>query len=366
MRKGPHPLSAHIGMMASALPGGGAADGHDFPQAMKDMLLGVQKYQQHPSEPRRPALHTVWRQGSVSLQSVHAGIPAAGGKPVLLLIPSMVNRAYILDLMEDRSLLRWLEGQGIVTLLLDWGEPVNDGDLVDIDRAVMKHLVPAVQYIAAEARSKIHVLGYCMGGTLLAGVAHYIAQHTHSLIFLAAPWDFHAGSQALLNRIKFWAPSATPLMEERHILPLGWIQTVFASLDPMSTARKFAGFAAMDPASPEAGIFVAVEDWLNDGVDLPAGIARAPIEEWFIGNRPFRGEWRIGGRTVHAGEIKCPALILTSKKDRLVEYDCAAALQAQIPGASLIDTGCGHIGMMAGRNAVKKAWEPLAAWIKKV
>jgi polyhydroxyalkanoate synthase len=57
--------------------------------------------------------------------------------------------------------------------------------------------------------------------------------------------------------------------------------------------------------------------------------------------------------------------MIASRKDKLVEYDCAQALQALIPGSEIIDTGCGHIGMMAGRRAREAVWQPLAAWVKK-
>jgi polyhydroxyalkanoate synthase len=364
MRTGPRPFSAHLGMMASALSAAGQTDDGQFADVMKNVLLGVQRYQQHQTPPRRLPLETVWQEGSVSLCSLHSTIPR-DDRPVLLLVPSMVNRAYILDLVAERSLLRWLEGQGIVTLLLDWGDPVTDAALVDVENVILKRLMPAARYAAEQSGRPIHVLGYCMGGTMLAGAAQGLREDIKSMVFLAAPWDFHAGTKALQERIQFWLPAATPLMAERGMLPMDWIQTVFASIDPAATAQKFTDFGRLDPASPEAEIFVAVEDWLNDGVDLPVGVAREPIEEWFIKNKPFRGEWILGGNSVNPAQISCPSLMIASRKDKLVEYDCAQALQALIPGSEIIDTGCGHIGMMAGRRAREAVWQPLAAWVKK-
>jgi polyhydroxyalkanoate synthase subunit PhaC len=261
--------------------------------------------------------------------------------------------------MPERSLLRWLDAQRINAALLDWGDPVEDGDMSDIDAAIGRRLVPAIRYLAQQNNGPIHVLGYCMGGTILASAAQDAAADIKSLIFLAAPWDFHAGTQALLNRVRFWAPSAGPMIAEKGFLPMDWMQTVFASLHPISAAQKYADFAAMDQESDAAKLFVAVEDWLNDGVDLPAAIAQQPINEWFLQNKPGLGEWG------DPAQIAAPSLILTSRKDRLVDYETAAALAKKIPGAKLVDSGCGHIGMMAGRDAIEKAWTPIAGWVKK-
>jgi polyhydroxyalkanoate synthase subunit PhaC len=353
MRRGPYPLSAQIGLMASSLA---QAEGVRA-RVLQDMLLGIQKYHIHPYERAVPPLHMVWQSGSVTVSSAHDG-KRDPAKPVLLLVPSMINRAYIMDLMPERSLLRWLEARGVEAYLLDWGDPIKDGDFRFIDTVISEKLIPAIAVLSKETRQAVHALGYCMGGTLLAGAAQEAASYIKSLIFLAAPWDFHAGSRALLNRVQFYAPAAKLLMTEKGMLPMEWMQTVFASLDPASSAHKFAQFAAMNPESDETWMFVAVEDWLNDGVDLPATLARQAIDEWFLRNKPGTGEW------IDIAKIKTPSLIVTSRKDRLVEYETAAALQAQIPDAALINCGCGHIGMIAGRHAVEKVWEPIAAWVK--
>lgn len=335
--------------MASALPEGDV-------EALQKMLLGVQAYQAHPYARQKPDLNIIWQQGSVTVGTL---APFKKGQPVLLLVPSMVNRAYIMDLMPERSLLRWLEGQGINACLLDWGNPVDDGDMSDLDAAIGRRLVPSIRFLAQQNKVPVHVLGYCMGGTILASAAEDAAEDIASLIFLAAPWDFHAGTQALLNRVKFWAPSAAPMIAAKGFLPMDWMQTVFASLHPGNAAQKFTDFAVMDQQSSAAKMFVAVEDWLNDGVDLPAAIAQQPINEWFLQNKPGQGEWG------DVSAIKAPSLIITSRRDRLVDYETAAALHKEIEGSKLIDSGCGHIGMMAGRDAVEKVWTPIAEWVKK-
>jgi polyhydroxyalkanoate synthase len=367
MRKGPHPLSVQISLAAS-VPG---AEGPEFPrppeevaQDMKQMLLGIQKYQAHPYKAERKKLDVIWQAGETTISTI-PGHAAPENSPVVLLVPSMVNRAYILDLMPERSLLHWLGAQGIVPYLLDWGEGVEDEGQQSIEDIVLQRLVPAIDFAAAKTRKKVHVLGYCMGGTLVAGAAQNAAQNMASLTFLAAPWDFHAGTKTMLARVKFWSPSAFPAIAEKGHLPMDWMQMLFASLDPRSSARKFASFVDMPDDSDEARLFVAVEDWLNDGVDLPGQVAQECIKGWFFENATAEGKWVVKGEAVDPAKIKLPSLVISSRKDRLVDYETATAIAAKLPVSKVVNPACGHIGMIAGSKAVEKVWTPIAEWVKK-
>jgi polyhydroxyalkanoate synthase len=368
MRKGPHPLSVQISLAASA-PEMGKADFTARPpletaEEIKNMLLGIQKYQTHPYHPKRGKLETVWEAGAASVSTI-PGHAAKKDSPAILLVPSMVNRAYILDLVPERSMLRWLGEQGVTPYLLEWGEGVEDDGQQSIDDIVLQRLVPAIEFVAQKHSGKTCVLGYCMGGTLLAGAAQNAAQFISSLIFLAAPWDFHAGTRTMLSQVQFWAPSAFPAIVEKGHLPMDWMQVLFASLAPGSAAKKFASFADMDQDSDEARLFVAVEDWLNDGVDLPGPVAQQCIKEWFFENATAAGKWQVGGEAVNPSKLAVPTLVITSKRDRLVDYDTAVSVSAGIKRKKVIDTGTGHIGMIAGSGAVEKVWAPIADWVKK-
>lgn len=332
-------------------------------EEMSGMLLGIQKYQNHPFKVDRPKLAEIWRAGEVTINAL-SGHAAKEGEPVLLLVPSMVNKGYILDLMPERSMLRWLAGQGVTTYLLDWGNVVEDEGQQSAEGIVLQRLVPAIEFVAQKHAQKINVLGYCMGGTLLAGAAQHAAENITSVIYLAAPWDFHAGTQNMLNRVKFWSPSAFPAIEQKGHLPMDWMQMLFASLNPQSAAKKFAAFAEMDEDSDESKLFVAVEDWLNDGVDLPGPVAQQCIKEWFFENAPAAAKWVVGGEVINPAKSKLKTLVITSKKDRLVDYETAAAIADGMKGVKIIDTATGHIGMIAGSGAVKSVWSPIVQWLK--
>jgi polyhydroxyalkanoate synthase len=338
-------------------------DSKDLPEDVKNMLLGIRQYQMHSYKRSALPLDTIWQEGEVTIEAVQ-GHDYSSGNEAIILVPSLINRAYVFDLNDERSLLRWLAAQGFNPYLLSWGEPVQDDGQTDMDGVVLKRLVPALRFMAQHEGRPVHALGYCMGGTLLTAAATRSNEVLKSVILLAAPWDFHGGTQALLNRVQFWAPSAFPSIDEKGVLGVDWIQTVFASLDPAMAMRKFGKFADMEKDGAQAELFVAVEDWLNDGVDLPGAVAQHCIANWFIKNDPVNGRWVLGGQPVEPSDINVPVLIIASDKDRLVEYETANVLADEIGRCTVVNPSCGHIGMIAGRHSVANVWQPLANWLQ--
>ncbi len=321
------------------------------------MIEGLKLYQSHPF--RRPVTDdpVIWQNGQVSLRH----IPSMG-KYHLLLVPSMINRSVILDLLPEMSFARWLAAQGIDVYILDWGEPTQDLGQQNLDDVLHERLLPSLLFLNEKIGS-YDVLGYCMGGTLLAGGLQLKPEGLRKAIYLAAPWDFHAGKRDLQHQVALGTPSALQMTEAGNALPSNWIQSVFAAVNAERNIHKFADFAAMDQDSHRARLFVAVEDWLNDGVDLPAALARHCIVDWYGQNKPAKGEWLVGGQVVNPSQTGNPVLVVTSSTDRLVPEESSHVLVNLIPHATLLQSSCGHIGMMTGRRAKDEVWKPIADWI---
>ena len=111
--------------------------------------------------------------------------------------------------------------------------------------------------------------------------------------------------------------------------------------------------------------FVALEDWLNDGVPLPAAVARETLGGWYGANAPARGAWRVAGEAVTPGRLRVPCFVAAPGRDRIVPPASALALAAAIPGAVAHQPASGHIGMVAGARAEAELWSPLLDWLRR-
>jgi polyhydroxyalkanoate synthase subunit PhaC len=354
-RRGPRPLALHLALAVAAARGGPAAD-ISLPARF---LAGLHAYWRHPYRRALAEPPTLWSEGATGLLDYG---PADG--PPLLVVPSLINRAYILDLAPGRSLLRHLAEQGLRPLLVDWGEPGPVERRMTLDDYLRERLEAALDATRHATGRPPVLLGYCMGGLLAVALALRRQDNLAGLVLLATPWDFHAAPMAPRLRALLSASASGAGLAGG--LPVELIQSLFAGIDPLAVPRKFARFAELDPRSPDAQVFVAVEDWLNDGVALGAEVARECLLGWYLENRPARGAWQVGGQAVRPERLSVPALIAIPTRDRIVPPASAAALAARLPGASVLEPEGGHVGMIVAGSARRRLWAPLVAWLRRI
>ncbi|WP_374444740.1 alpha/beta fold hydrolase [Stella sp.] len=323
-------------------------------------LTGLERYRHHPYRRSLADMPAVWQEGSTALRRYgRAGLPG----PPLLVVPSLVNRAYILDLAADTSLLRFLAQRGMPAYLVDWGAPGPEERGFDLTAYVAGRLEAALDAVLAIERRPPALLGYCMGGDLALALATRRPRDLTRLALLATPWDFHAERAPQARAIGAWWRAADPWVRRWGDLPVDLLQMLFLSLDPALGLRKFSSFADLDPAGERAQAFVALEDWLNDGVPLAAPVAAECLGDWYGANATAAGAWRIAGRPVRPETLSLPALVIAPQHDRIVPHASAAALARAVPGARLLSPALGHIGMIVGGGAPAAVWDPLAHWL---
>jgi polyhydroxyalkanoate synthase len=355
-RRGPRPLALHAGL---ALLARDAAEGEAV-DPLAAFVRGLRAYWRHSYRREAVAAPIVWRSGAVRLLDY-----APEGSLPLLAVPSLINRAYILDLDPECSLLGWLAGQGMRPLLLDWGEPGPEERRLTLSGYVVERLEPALDAVLSAAGRPPVLLGYCMGGLLALALAMRRPDAIAGLALLATPWDFHAGGPDP-KRFERLARSALASADALGALPLELIQALFAGIDPLQVPRKLARFVELDPASRDATTFVAVEDWLNDGVPLAAEVARECLLGWYVENLPARGSWRVAGTPVRPEVLCLPCLVAIPSRDRIVPPESAAALARALRDPTVLRPAGGHIGMLVGRGARQGLRAPLAVWLRQI
>jgi polyhydroxyalkanoate synthase len=355
-RAAPRPLSVYLGAAIGMLPPDVTETVRAEHQTrVKNMIRGIKKYQAHAYYRDMTDLKQIWSKGTSTLRFC----PAKGeATHSILLIPSMINGSEILDLLPGRSFTRWMAEQGFDVYLFDWGNSVDDDGLQSID-AVIERLAQVGQFVKDRAGKPIDTLGYCMGGTLLLGVAAKHPDIFGKLVLLSAPWDFQAGDPRMQVQVNLGTPLALQLLEAKDLLPVDWIQNVFAHVNPALAISKFSNFLDMADGSTDEKIFIAVEDWLNSGQDIAGGVARTCILDWYGRNTPVCGGWV----DLEALERR-PVLVVAAEKDILVPPESASAAIRQIAVGTLIKPPCGHISLMAGRNAETMVWVPVRDWLK--
>jgi polyhydroxyalkanoate synthase len=332
--RGPHPLPLFLDIVRRQTG--------DDTARLRRLLHAVAAYQAHPWRRPAAALPVVAAAGSARVLDY-----GGSGRPALF-VPSLVNPPHILDLSEQRSLLRFLAAGGVRPLLVDWGTPGAAEQALDVNGYVEARLLPLVEALG----EALDLVGYCLGGTMaLAAAGH---GRVARVATIAAPWDFGGYPTARRAELAAYWQTMRPTAEALGVVPMDLVQPAFWSLDPAAAARKFEAFAAMDPDSDAARTFIAIEDWANDGPPVALPAARQCFEEFFGANLIATGVWGADPRA--AGK---PILTIVSRSDRIVPAATAA------PFGERHDIAAGHVGMVVGANARAQLWEPLLDWLRR-
>ncbi len=330
-------------------------------EAARSFLDGIDAYRRHPYVRAPDDERVVWRAGGTALidhGTDRGGIPA-------LFVPSLVNRGWVLDLVPGEGMLSWLGAHGIHPYRVEWGAPGAAERDFDIGAYVGERLEPALAEVARRSGRPPVLAGYCMGGLLALAAAIRRPDAIAGLALLATPWDFHAENPTRSAAIGTLYQASRPFFAMLGEFPIDAIQALFATHDPIVALRKFRRFAAFEPASTEARNFVALEDWLNDGVPLTLPVADEAMGGWYGANLPGLGQWSVGGAAMDPSVLDMPSLVVVPGGDRLVPPASAAAVLTGLRRAERLDIPLGHIGMVVGRHAERSLWAPLAEWIRE-
>lgn len=325
---------------------------------------GVLAYRAMPSQARLKPPPAIWQSGGSRLLDYGATNKKARNGAPLLFVPSLINRAYILDLTKTRSLMRFLADKGYRPLLMDWGETGPDERDLTLDDYIAGRLGNALKAACDLTGRPVTVAGYCMGGLLGLALTQLCPDKVASLVLLATPWDFSAMDTGKIRMLQAMVPGLQQMLDVTGVMPVDVLQAMFASLDPQLTPAKFQAFAALDGQSAPAQAFVALEDWVNDGVPLAGPVARACLTDWYVNNDTGLGQWRVGDQLIRPENISVPTLVVVPERDRIVPPQTVIPLGQKIKDATTLHVDAGHVGMIVGATARQKLYNPLAAWLK--
>ncbi len=289
--------------------------------------------------------------------------PATDRAP-LLVIPSLINRWYILDLRKGYSFIEALS-EDFDTYLLDWGIPEDEDRYLTWDR-VLKKIGRAVRKVQRETGHKqIAMMGYCMGATL-SGI--YAALHPHqftAFINLAGPFDFTEGG--LLRHLvdeRWFDPEA--ITDAGNVGPQQ-MQSGFQALRPTLNVAKWVNYAyrAHDPAARDS--FKALDTWSSDNTPFPAAAYKTYITDLYQNNRLVKGEHYALGKRVELKSITCPVLSIVASRDNICPPSAACGLNDNVSSKDkeVLSVRGGHVGAVVGSKAATDLYPKVVQWLKE-
>ncbi len=343
---------------STSIPGFGAFD------KVERIRRGMWVHATSPRPDVGQTPHTVMhRHDKLLVRHYPAQGPDKQATPVVI-VPSMINRAYIVDLEPGRSLVEGLASKGHDVYLIDWGIPGEEDADEDVAYVLLTLLHRSILRIRRHAGSQqVHLFGYCMGGTLAAMYTAVRPDAVATLSTLAAPFHFAKGGRFY----ELVAPvDVDNAIRPDGLVPVEAMKPVFQLLDPMGNWSKYEG---IDKAStdPETLRRVMVrERWLEENVPMAGAFAREFVRNTYQQDRLVHGGWELRGEPVDLSRITCPTLVVACERDFITPKEAAVPLADLVGGKArteVLDTG--HIGVVVGGMGPGVFYPLLDQWFRE-
>jgi polyhydroxyalkanoate synthase subunit PhaC len=264
----------------------------------------------------------------------------------LLIVPPWINKFYILDLRPEKSFIKWCVDQGITVFVISWVNPDKTLGAKTWEDYMKEGPLAAMDVIEqATGEMKVHTMGYCVGGTLLATTLAWLAekrrQRVTSATFLAAQVDFtHAGD--LLVFVDEGQISALEKdMRETGVLEGNKMAMAFNMLRSNDLIWSYVVSNYLKGQPPSAFDLL---HWNSDATRMPAANHSYYLRNCYLENRLTTGSMVLDNTLLDLGKVKVPVYNLATREDHIAPADSVLHGSQFFGGpVKYVLAGSGHI-----------------------
>lgn len=283
----------------------------------------------------------------------------------LLIVYALVNRPYMMDLQEDRSLIRGLLDAGLEVYLIDWGYPDASDRKLGLADYVLRYLQRCVDVVRERHhQDRINLLGVCQGGALSLCFTALHPERIRNLVTMVTPVDFHTPDNLLTHLVRH--VNIDLLVDTLGNLPGQMLNFTFLSLSPFRLAgQKYVDLVDIFDDAQALKNFLRMEKWIYDSPDQAGEAFRQFAKDFFQQNKLIKGEVRIGDRLVDLRQITMPVLNVYANQDHLVPPASSRALANHCGSQDYSELSFqgGHIGIYVSGRAQREVPPAIADWL---
>ena len=306
---------------------------------------------------------TIYAQGTLKLHHFRPQCDSVYRVPVLI-VTSLVNQPYILDLVPGQSMVEHLLKQGFDVYMIEWGRPRKEHQHLTLEDHVLDRLPACVEQVLKHSGEReLSIIGYCVGGLLSVLWAALAGAPLKNLVCMATPVNSDG-----LESLKAWMGEdfdEEALLAQHGNVPAEWVQNALRALRPFGKVSGAMNLLNQADKEEVVRSNLRMGKWETDNIPFPGGVFRQMVNDFLRSNRLMNGTWKIGGRRVDLSAIKVPFLHLLAQDDHITPYASSRDLVQRVgsPDRQELILKGGHVGLVAGRGAELRMWPALNDWL---
>ncbi|MEO6926284.1 MAG: class III poly(R)-hydroxyalkanoic acid synthase subunit PhaC [Rhodanobacter sp.] len=306
----------------------------------------------------------IYREDKIVVYRFKGDKPPTAKVPILI-VYALVNRPYMVDLQDDRSLVKNLLARGEDVYLIDWGYPDRADRWLTLDDYINGYIARSVDAVAKRTGvKKINLLGICQGGAFSLCFSAMHSDKVKNLITMVTPVDFHTPENMLSN----WTQQMDVdlFVDTLGNVPADLMNQCYLMLKPIRlNQQKYIGLMDILDDKVELENFLRMEKWIFDSPDQAGEAFRQFIKDFYQGNKLVKGTLEIGGQPVDLGMITQPVLNIFAEQDHLVPPDASRALAKHVGTTDYTQLAFkgGHIGIYVSSRAQREVPPAIHQWL---
>jgi polyhydroxyalkanoate synthase len=264
----------------------------------------------------------------------------------LLIVPPWINKFYILDLKPEKSLIKWCVDQGITVFVISWVNPDKSLGNKTFDDYMKEGPLTAMDVIErATGELKVHTMGYCVGGTLLASTLAWLAEKRRvrvtSATFLAAQVDFSHAGDLMVFVDEDQISALEREMQATGVLEGSKMAMAFNMLRSNDLIWSYVVNNYLKGKAPSAFDLL---HWNSDATRMPAANHSFYLRNCYLENRLSTGTMVLDNTLLDLSKVKVPVYNLATREDHIAPAE-SVLYGSQFFGGPVkyVLSGSGHI-----------------------
>ncbi len=242
----------------------------------------------------------------------------------LLIIPPWINKYYILDLTEKNSMVKWMTDQGYTVFMISWVNPDETLMNKNLEDYMLEGPVTALEAIERVTSQKsVNVIGYCMGGTLLACTTAYLTSKGEggriaSNTYMASLLDFSDPGDIGVFIDEKQISAFEKKMNEQGYMDGCAMSNSFSMLRANDLVWSYIINNYMKGVSPVA---FDILFWNSDATNLPAKMHSFYLRNMYLKNLLRKpGGIQLNRIPIDLSKITIPVYFISTREDHISRW----------------------------------------------